>query len=98
VLKKLVFAVVALGCLGLAGFGLLAWQPAIGPVAPPAAAQANFQSRPSTAGQQQIAFRSDLVLSLFAHPPRLPSACAKRKSCTSSNRVKALASEFATIC
>ena len=36
--KKLVFAVVALGCLGLAGFGLLAWQPAIAPVAPPATA------------------------------------------------------------
>jgi hypothetical protein len=32
--------------------------------------QANFDSRsPSTARQQRIAFRSDLVLSLFAHLP-----------------------------
>ena len=36
VLKKLLIAVVALGCLGLAGFGLLAWRPAIAPVAQPA--------------------------------------------------------------
>src|SRR5262252_1095967 len=36
VFKKLLIAAVALGCLGLAGFGLLAWQPAIAPVAPPA--------------------------------------------------------------
>ena len=35
--KKLLIAVVALGCLGLAGFGMLAWQPAITPVVPPAA-------------------------------------------------------------
>jgi mono/diheme cytochrome c family protein len=36
VFKKLLIAVIALGCLGLAGFGLLAWRPAIAPVAPPA--------------------------------------------------------------
>jgi mono/diheme cytochrome c family protein len=36
VFKKLLIAVVALGCLGLAGFGLLAWRPAIAPVALPA--------------------------------------------------------------
>ncbi len=35
--KKLLIAVVALGCFGLAGFGVLAWQPAIAPVVPPAA-------------------------------------------------------------
>jgi mono/diheme cytochrome c family protein len=37
VFKKLLIAVVALGCLGLAGFGMLAWRPAMAPVAPPAA-------------------------------------------------------------
>src|ERR1700730_9152256 len=37
VFKKLLIAVVALGCLGLAGFGVLAWQPAIAPVVPPTA-------------------------------------------------------------
>jgi mono/diheme cytochrome c family protein len=37
VFKKLFIAVVALGCLGLAGFGILAWRPAIVPIAPPAA-------------------------------------------------------------
>jgi mono/diheme cytochrome c family protein len=37
VFKKLLIAVVALGCLGLAGFGVLAWQPAIAPVVPPPA-------------------------------------------------------------
>jgi mono/diheme cytochrome c family protein len=37
VLKKLLIAIVALGCLGLAGFGALAWRPAIAPVARPAA-------------------------------------------------------------
>jgi mono/diheme cytochrome c family protein len=37
VFKKLLGAVVVLGFLGLAGFGLLAWKPAIAPVAPPAA-------------------------------------------------------------
>src|SRR5262245_27407129 len=37
VFKKLLIAVVALGCLGLAGFGVLAWRPAIAPVALPAA-------------------------------------------------------------
>jgi mono/diheme cytochrome c family protein len=36
VFKKLLIAVVALGCLGLVGFGILAWRPAIAPVAPPA--------------------------------------------------------------
>jgi mono/diheme cytochrome c family protein len=36
VLKKLLIGVVALGCLGLVGFGLLAWRPAIAPVALPA--------------------------------------------------------------
>ena len=35
--KKLLIAAVALGCLGLVGFGLLAWEPAIAPIAPPAA-------------------------------------------------------------
>ena len=35
--KKLLIAAVALGCLGLAGFGVLAWKPAIAPIAPPAA-------------------------------------------------------------
>jgi mono/diheme cytochrome c family protein len=34
VFKKLLIAAVALGCLGLAGFGALAWRPAIAPVAP----------------------------------------------------------------
>jgi mono/diheme cytochrome c family protein len=37
VFKKLLIAVVALGCLGLIGFGVLAWEPAIAPVVPPAA-------------------------------------------------------------
>src|SRR6202521_623055 len=36
VFKKLIIAVVALGCLGLAGFGMLAWRPAKAPVVPPA--------------------------------------------------------------
>ena len=36
--KKVLIAVVALGCLGLIGFGVLAWEPAIAPIAPPAAA------------------------------------------------------------
>jgi mono/diheme cytochrome c family protein len=35
VLKKLFIAAVGLGCLGLVGFGILAWRPAIDPVAPP---------------------------------------------------------------
>ena len=35
--RKLLITVIAIGCLGLAGFALLAWQPAIAPVAPPAA-------------------------------------------------------------
>ncbi|MGX5851606.1 c-type cytochrome [Mesorhizobium sp. PL10] len=34
--KKLLIVVVALGCLGLAGFGVLAWRPAIAPVPAPA--------------------------------------------------------------
>jgi hypothetical protein len=38
VFNKLLVAVVALGCLGLAVFGVLAWEPAIAPVAPPTAA------------------------------------------------------------
>jgi len=37
VFKKLLIAVVALGCLGLIGFGVLAWEPTIAPVMPPAA-------------------------------------------------------------
>jgi hypothetical protein len=38
VFKKLLVTVVIFGCLGLAGFGVLAWQPAIAPiVARPAA-------------------------------------------------------------
>jgi mono/diheme cytochrome c family protein len=37
VFKKLLIAVVIFGCIGLPGFGVLAWQPAIAPiVAPPA--------------------------------------------------------------
>ena len=36
--KKLLIAVFVLGCLGLAGFGVLAWRPAIAPVARPAPA------------------------------------------------------------
>ena len=31
--KKLLIATIALGCLGLAGFGALAWKPAMAPVA-----------------------------------------------------------------
>ena len=34
--KKLLIAIVALGCLEFAGFGALAWRPAIAPVALPA--------------------------------------------------------------
>ena len=34
--KKALIPVVTLGCLGLAGFGVLAWRSAIAPVAPPA--------------------------------------------------------------
>lgn len=34
--KKLFIAIVALGCLGLAGFGILAWRSSIAPIAPPA--------------------------------------------------------------
>jgi mono/diheme cytochrome c family protein len=37
VFKKLLIAAVALGCLGLVGFGVLAWEPTIAPIAPPAA-------------------------------------------------------------
>jgi len=37
VFKKLLIAIVAFGCLGLAGFAALAWRPAIVPVARPAA-------------------------------------------------------------
>ena len=33
--KKLLFGVVVLACLGLAGFGVLAWQPVIAPIVPP---------------------------------------------------------------
>ena len=33
---QVLIAIVALGCLGLAGFGVLARRPAIAPVAPPA--------------------------------------------------------------
>ena len=32
--KKMLIGIVALGCLGLAGFGLLAWRPAIAPITP----------------------------------------------------------------
>jgi mono/diheme cytochrome c family protein len=35
VLKKLLIWVVALGCLGLLGFAVLAWRPAIAPISPP---------------------------------------------------------------
>jgi mono/diheme cytochrome c family protein len=38
VFNKLLIAVVALGSLGLAGFGVLAWQPAMAPVLIPAPA------------------------------------------------------------
>src|SRR5262245_55327618 len=34
--KKPLIGIVALGCLGLAGFGALAWRPAIAPIALPA--------------------------------------------------------------
>ena len=44
--KKLLIAFVALGCLGLAGFGVLAWRPAIAPVAPPAAGRAPDRASP----------------------------------------------------
>jgi mono/diheme cytochrome c family protein len=37
-LKKVLITIVILGCLGLVGFGVLAWQPAIAPITPPAAA------------------------------------------------------------
>jgi hypothetical protein len=37
VFKKLFIAIAECGCLGFAGFGVLAWQPAIAPVALPAA-------------------------------------------------------------
>src|SRR5262249_62315345 len=33
---QLLIAIVAVGCLGLTGFGVLAWRPAIAPVALPA--------------------------------------------------------------
>jgi mono/diheme cytochrome c family protein len=36
VFKKLLIAAVALGCLGLVGFGALAWEPAIAPIGRPA--------------------------------------------------------------
>jgi len=36
--KKLLVGAVVLGCLGVAGFGVLAWEPAIAPIAPPAPA------------------------------------------------------------
>ena len=35
VFKKLLIAVVIFGCLGLAGFGVLAWEPAIAPTSDP---------------------------------------------------------------
>ena len=35
-LKKALFGLVALGCLGLLGFGALAWRPAIAPISSPA--------------------------------------------------------------
>ena len=35
--KKLLIAAVALGCVGLVGFGVLAWEPALAPIVPPAA-------------------------------------------------------------
>ena len=35
--KKLLIGAVVFGCLGLASFGLLAWEPAIAPIVPPAA-------------------------------------------------------------
>ena len=38
-LKKLLIAVVALGCVGLVGFGVFAWKPAIAPIARPPARQ-----------------------------------------------------------
>jgi mono/diheme cytochrome c family protein len=33
--KKLLIGAVAIGCLGILGFGALAWRPAIAPIAPP---------------------------------------------------------------
>jgi mono/diheme cytochrome c family protein len=35
VFKKLLIGALALGCLGILGFGALAWRPAIAPIAPP---------------------------------------------------------------
>jgi len=37
VFEKLLIAIAAFGCLVFAGFGVLAWRPAIAPVALPAA-------------------------------------------------------------
>src|SRR5215813_6480969 len=37
VFKKLLIAAVALGCVGLVGFGVLAWEPALAPIVPLAA-------------------------------------------------------------
>src|SRR5262245_30043780 len=37
-IKKLLIALAVLGSLGLAGFGMLAWKPAIARIVPPAAA------------------------------------------------------------
>jgi hypothetical protein len=39
---QVLIAIVALGCLGFAGFGVLAWRPAIAPVAPPAQGAEKF--------------------------------------------------------
>jgi hypothetical protein len=36
VFKKLLIGALALRCLGILGFGALAWRPAIAPIAPPA--------------------------------------------------------------
>jgi mono/diheme cytochrome c family protein len=49
VFKKLLIAVVALGCLGFAGFGVWAWRPDIAPVALPA--QGSFAPELITRGE-----------------------------------------------
>jgi mono/diheme cytochrome c family protein len=49
VFKKLLIAVVVFGCLGLLGFGALAWRPAIAPVTPPA--PGNFPPELVTKGE-----------------------------------------------
>lgn len=55
--KKLLSAVVALGCLGFAGFGVLALQPAMGKAQVRALeqARANVANRPTRRAVKQVA-------------------------------------------